>query len=294
MPLNRNHYGKPLSKRIGIWVVAVFILILAVAVMGGWMLQFYRQSLPDTPDDDTDPTIQYEDPLTETNCSLVIFDFDESQRFVLIQTAPADNAIRILDVPSHLTDANGDTLTAIFSKHGALQAKQTVATALELSIDHYITWTAAGARSFLEELDRGVNYTLPENMQYTDKNGATIRLSAGEQRLTGAQIAAVLQNDSWSNTDIRKQTTANVIAAVLNQYVVPQQSLDGYFSALADTAQTDLRIDHYNAFRRTLSHLGDNNTGALCQIVTLIGTEQNGQFLPDVSAMQTQTDLYRE
>ena len=146
----------------------------------------------------------------------------------------------------------------------------------------------------MEELDRGVTYTLPESMQYTDKNGSTIRLSAGEQQLTGAQMAAVLQNDTWSNIDIQKQTTTNVIAAILNQYIVPQQSLDGYFSALADTAQTDLRIDHYNAFRRTLSHLGDNNTGALCQIITLIGTEQNGQFLPDVSAMQAQTDLYRE
>ena len=294
MPLNYTPYGKRSAKRIGTWVVSVFILILAIAILGGWVFLFYRQSLPSAPDDDTDPTVQYEDPLTEVNCSLVIFDFDENRRFVLIQTAPADNAIRILDVPSHLTDANGDTLTAIFSKRGALQAMQTVATALELSIDHYITWTAAGARSFLEELDRGVTYTLPESMQYTDKNGSTIRLSAGEQQLTGAQMAAVLQNDTWSNIDIQKQTTTNVIAAILNQYIVPQQSLDGYFSALADTAQTDLRIDHYNAFRRTLSHLGDNNTGALCQIITLIGTEQNGQFLPDVSAMQTQTDLYRE
>lgn len=292
MPLNYTPYGKRSAKRIGTWVVSVLILILAIAILGGWVFLFYQQSRPAPPDTGTDPTTQYEDPLTETNCSLVIFDFDENRRFVLIQTAPADNAIHILDVPCNLTDTHGETLMTIYDKHGSLQAMQTVAATLALTIDHYITWTSAGARSFLEELDRGVNYTLPENMQYTDKNGATIRLSAGEQRLTGAQIAAVLQNDAWSNADVRKQTTANVIAAVLNQYIIPQQSLDGYFSALADTAQTDLRIDHYNAFRRTLTHLGDNNTGALCRIDTLIGTEQDGQFIPDVSAMRTQTELY--
>ena len=292
MPLRYMQSNRHSKKRIATWIGAVLALLLALAILGGWMLWFYLQSAPTASDDDADSPPQYEDPLTETNCSLVIFDFDDTKQFILIQSAPADNAIRIMDVPGNLTDNSGNTLVALLSKHGSMSVVQAVSSALDLSIAHHITWSTDGVRSFLENLDRGITYTLPESMQYTDKNGATIRLSEGEQQLTGTQIAAVLQNNAWTSADVRKTTASNVIAAILNQYILPQRNLDGYFSALADTAQTDLRIDNYNAFRRTLTHLGDHNTGALCCIITLIGTEENGHFTPDLSAMRQQTELY--
>ncbi len=289
------HYGQSnrrSPKRVVSFVLASLTLLLAIAVTAAWMLIGYRQSTPPTTDPSSDITAQYEDPLTSVDCSLVILNFTDTPRFILVQTDPADQAVRVVSIPANLTDAAGNTLSAMLDKHGSLQVIQSVSAALELTVDHYITWSAEGAQSFLNELENGVTYTLPEDIRYTDENGSSIRLTAGEQKLTGTQAAAVLQYSAWSDATQVPDTAVRMVAAVLNQYLVPQQSLSGYFAALSDTAQTDLRIDNYNAFRRVLTHLSDSNTGSLCRITTLIGTENDSRFVPDIHAMREQTDLY--
>ena len=292
MQLHYEQSKRHSPKRVASFILALFALLLAIAIMAVWMLIGYRQSAPPTTEPSSDITAQYEDPLTSVDCSLVILNFTDTPRFVLVQTNPAEAAVHVVHIPVHLTDDAGNPLSAILDKHGPLRVTQAVSAALELTIEHYIAWSAEGVQSFLNELDNGVTYTLPEDIHYTDEDGSSIRLSAGAQKLTGTQAAAVLQYSAWSNAAQIPNTATQMIAAVLNQYLVPQQSLNGYFAALSDTAQTDLRIDDYNAFRRVLTHLSDNNTGSLCRITALIGTEDNGRFVPDIHAMRRQTDLY--
>lgn len=293
MTLRYGQSNRRSGKKVVSFLFAVIVLLLAIAATAAWMLIRYHQSTPPVPDDRSDLTSQYEDPLTDTNASLVIFHFSDSTRFVLIQTDPAHNVVNVAAVPHNLTDTAGDTLTTILNKHGSLRVIQTVSAALELSVDHYITWSADGTRSFLNDLNSGVTFTLPQEIRYTDESGVTTRLSAGEQKLTGAQAAAVLQYDDWNAATRTQDIAMQMVAAVLNQYLIPEQRLDGYFAALADTAHTDLRIDHFNGFRRVLTHLSDSNTqGSLCRTVTIIGTESNGRFIPNVPAMREQTGLY--
>lgn len=279
------------AKRIVPAILALAVLLLAIAIMAAWMLIGYRQSQPPKPEESTDDTSQYAEPLTAVESSLIIFDFEQSTRFVLVQTDPVNSVIRVVGVPANLADKEGNTLSAVLEKHGSLQVTQAVSAVLELSVKHYITWSADGAQAFLNELSGGIVFTLPENIHYTDENGSTIRLNSGEQKLTGAQAAAVLQYQAWNDPANAQTVAPLMISAVLNQYMVPQQSLDGYFAALADTAQTDLRIDNYNGFRRVLTHLADNNTGALCRCITLIGAEKDGLFIADLPAMK-KTELY--
>jgi len=291
MSLRYGKQNKLSTKQIIPIILALIALLLAIAVMAAWMLIRYRQNKTPTSEESTDGVSNYIEPLTAVESSLIIFDFEESARFVLVQTDPADAVIRVVHVPANLADKSGNTLSSILDKHGSLQVIQAVSTALELTVKHYITWSADGVQSFLNELSSGIVYTLPEAIRYTDENGSTIRLSAGEQKLTGAQAAAVLQYHLWNDPTNAQLIAVQMTAAVLNQYMVPQQSLDGYFASLADTAQTDLRIDNYNSFRRVLTHLADNNTGALCRCITLVGTESNGIFIPDIPAMK-KSELY--
>ena len=292
MPLYLNPQKKWNGKRALRFTFALSVLLLAIAVMIAWMFIGHRRNNPPTPDESTNNPTQYTEPLTAVNNCLIILDFAGDTQFILVQSNAAAQTVTSMAVPSTITDENGNTLTDLLTKHGAKQVIETLSVALELSVEHYISWSPKGMQSFLDELHNGVMFTLPEAIQYTDENAVTIRLNAGEQKLTGEQTAAVLQYTAWSDSALLQNTAPQLIAAVINQYVTPDQSLDGFFAALADTAQTDLRIDNYNAFRPTLVHLAQGNNGALCRCLSLIGTEENGRFVPNVSAMRKQTDLY--
>lgn len=292
MPLHLGQKNNIPGRRVTSFVLASLLLLLAIGVMVAWMVIRFHQSTPPTSSENSDTTSQYEDPLTAVDSSLIIFDAEGTPRFVLVQTDPARLVVNVAPIPANITDEQGNTLPSILAKHGSMKVTQTVSAALELPIAHYIAWTVKGAQTFLNELDTGMVLTLPEPVAYTDENGITVRLQAGEQTLTGTQAAAVLQFSAWQDASLVQTVPAQIVAAALNQYLVPEQQLDGYFAALADSAQTDLRIDNYNGFRRVLSHLSLHNTGALCRIVAIEGENRDGTFIPNIDAMKEQSILF--
>lgn len=292
MPLHYGQSNKTSGRRVVSFILASILLLLAIGVMVAWMIIRFHQSTPPTPSENSDTTSQYEDPLTAVGSSLIIFDMENAPRFVLVQTVPAKSTMNVAAIPANITDEQGNTLPTILAKHGSKKVLQTVAAALELPIAHYVTWSTDGVQTFLNELDSGIVLDLPEAVTYTDENGITVRLQTGEQNLTGNQAAAVLRFAAWQNPSLTQTISAQMVAAALNQYLVPDQRLDSYFAALSDTAQTDLRIDNYNSSRRVLSHLSEHNTGALCQLVSLIGENRDGRFVPNIDAMKEQSILY--
>ena len=292
MPLHYGQSNKISGKRVISFVLASLLLLLAIGVMVAWMIIRFHQNTPPTPSENSDTTSQYEDPLTAVDSSLIIFDIENSPRFVLVQTVPAESTVNVAAIPANITDEQGNNLPVILAKHGSMKVTQVVSAALELPVSHYVTWSTDGVQTFLNELDSGIVLDLPEAVTYTDENGITVRLQAGEQNLTGAQAAAVLCFTAWQNPSLTQTISAQMVAAALNQYLVPDQRLDSYFAALSDTAQTDLRIDNYNSSRRVLSHLSEHNTGALCQLVSLLGENRDGRFVPNIDTMKEQSILY--
>lgn len=292
MPLYLNPQRKWTGKRILQLSVALLALLAAIAVMVAWMMISHHNNNPAPDDTSIFDSSQYSEPITSVGCSLVILDFTDRAQFVLVQCNAETQSIITMAIPSSLTDEEGNTLSALLKKHGPMRVTNTISTALALPVKHYILWSANGAQSFLKELHKGVTYTLPEDIHYTDENGISVRLSSGEQKLTGSQAAAVLQHSAWSDNAHVLSTAPQMIAAILNQYLLPEQSPKGFFTALSNTAQTDLRIDHFNTFQPVLTHLSQSNHGTLCRAISLVGTEKDGVFIPDISAMQQQADLY--
>ena len=266
MPLSfKKQQRRPLPL-----ILAFAALLLAIAGMLLWIWIGFHPSGPSSSDPSQDDASRYEESPTGIGYCLLILDYGDNRRFMLIQSDPAQNRITVSPIPAQQADADGNTLTALFSKHGSRRVTQTVAAMLALPVDHYITLNADGTKSFLDNLDGGVIFTLPEAIRYTDENGSQIQLKAGEHTLSGAQTAAVLRYTAWSNTAPPTDSiVADVVAAVLNQYLLPGHRFDGYFAALSNAAQTDLRIDNYNAYRAILTRLADSNQGALCEHVDL-------------------------
>ena len=107
--------------------------------------------------------------------------------------------------------------------------------------------------------------TFSEEISYRDENGAIVRLTTDKRALTPKQIVAVLQHTEWKTADNGVNIAADLTAALINQCLQPKRSLKGYFSLLSNSAHTNLRIDHFNAYLSGLEHLSSVNDGALAK-----------------------------
>lgn len=277
------------------FILAFLVLLVVLVVLGAWLFIGYRQSIGPGQSDGSDTSLPVSaEPLAGTANSLLIINESGHEQFVLIQANPAAGRMAVAPVPATLRATDGSTLADTLRKHGSASAKETVAAALELPIEHYITLSAAGTETYLGYLENGLTLTLAEDVSYTDANGAKVKLSAGERTLAPGQAAALLRYTDWKSPDNGLAVAADLTAAVLNQYLLPDHSLGGHFAALSNAAQTDLRIDHFNSYRSTLAYLAEQNDGTLCRCVTLSGTTTDGLFTPDLTAIRAQTGLYAE
>ena len=112
--------------------------------------------------------------------------------------------------------------------------------------------------------------------------------------ITAGQAGALLRYTGWSKTATGDTVAARLVCGVLNRFMQPGHRFDGDFATLANVAQTDMRINHYNAYAATLVDLASGNTGDLAQVVSLTGTIEGGLFHPDVAALRAETPLYAQ
>lgn len=286
------YFGKrrPLS-RTAQYTLAIIGLLVGLAVMISWLVIRVRQTAPIDQPEESDVSAMYAEAPTQVGHGLLILDTNGTDRFLLIKTDPVKNRVVVTPIPGSLA-VEDTTLVKTWRKHGPIRATQELAKALDLPVNHYIQFDDNGMVEFLNHLENEITITLPESVRTRDENGAPIRLKAGKNKLASQHAAAVVQYRDWKNKQNATKTVAAMVQAVFNQYLLPDTGFNGYFAALANTAQTDLRIDHYNSYKDALAHLAQHNTGDLCRVVTLEGTTENGRFIPDLKTMKRKSALY--
>lgn len=275
------------------FILAFLALAVAILVLVAWLIIGYRQNAPTpTTEQESSSSTEQTETVTDLGRCLVILDVDSTQHFLLVQTDPAEPRITAVSIPANLTVGNS-TLSATLKKHGSPQAVQAVSETLELPLTHYITLTADNIESFINQFENGITYTLPETVTYTDENGISASLSASEHTLTGGQVRGILQYDNWKKKANKSAVAADLLCALLDQYMTDGFPLRSYFGLLSNAAVTDLRIDNFNAYYSALAQIAQNNTGAVCRIEKLTGTTDNNKFSPDVKTFQKESALYR-
>ncbi len=286
------YFGKrrPLSRTTQ-YILAFIGLLLGLAVMISWLTIRMRQTAPTDQTEESDPSAMYVEPPTDVGHALLILDTDKRDYFLLVKTDPVEQHILVSALPTTMA-AEDTTLQKLWKKHGPIRATQAVADTLDLPINHYIQFSESGLVEFLNHLENEITITLPERVSTRDENGAPIRLSAGKNKLAAQQTAAVIRYTGWKQKQNATKTVTALVTAVFNQYLLPDTTFNGYFAALANTAQTDLRIDHYNAYKDALTHLAAKNTGEICRVVALEGTTENSRYIPDVKSMKRKSPLY--
>ncbi len=295
MPMQFYSRRKQRKKRRTQYALAFIALALVLIVLVSWLATRYHLSgAGQEPDPSASSTPLVDEPVADTAATLLILNEEEQEQFILLQASPARQEICAVSIPAILDAGDGRSLADTLQKNGSPRVKEAVAKALELPIAHYISLDAAAVESYMNYLESGLTFSLPETVSYTDEGGLTVRMEAGERQLTANQVRRLLQYDGWKESATAQQVAADLIAAILNQYLLPQRSYGGDFAALANLVQTDIRIDHYNAYRTTLQYLADSNTaGSLCRTIMVSGsTTPQGLFDPDLDALRQDTPLY--
>ena len=264
MPLTfvdkKKHWPPPKFVQ---YILAVLALLVAIAVLVGWLyVRFiYTESAgPDTPDDPT----QIEAELPDTSYCLIMIEDAGYERFALVKTDPVSSTVSVTAIAPSMNTDNG-TLASVLQKYGSTRAVQAVAATLDVPVTNFLSFSIADVQSLFTKLGENLQCALSEEVTYRDENGATVRLTADKRALTPKQITAVLRHTEWKTAENGVNVAADLTTALINQCLRPKRSLKGYFALLSNTANTNLRIDHYNAYLAGLEHLASVNNGDLAK-----------------------------
>lgn len=250
----------PPSKPIQ-YLLALLALLIAVAVLIGWLYVRFIYTISASNDDPKDNK-QTGTELPDTAYCLIILEDIGYERFALVKADPVGETVLITGISPSLTTTNG-TLSAVLQKHGAARTAQAISSTLNIPVSNYLSFSIDDIQSLFTKLGENLQFTLSEEVTYRDENGATVRLAADKRALTPKQITAILRHTTWTNEESGINVAADLTAALINQCLRPKRSLKGYFELLSNTAYTNLRIDHYNSYLSGLEHLASANDGAV-------------------------------
>lgn len=251
------------------YILACLLVVIAVAVLGGWLYIRFVYTEPTPEDTSSDSSGSDEVELADTAYCLVIVEDVGYERFALVKTVPQDSTISVTPLSPTFETADG-ALYSLLKKYGPAQTARLVAQSLNIPGLHYTSFSITDVENFFTRLGENLRFTIPEDVSYKDENGATIRLKAEEHKLTPNQIVALLHYTQWNNTANETDLAAHIVTALVNQCLHSDKSLKGYFELLSNTSVTDLRIDQFNAYRSSLEHLAANNDGSIAKITSSI------------------------
>ena len=294
LEFRRRRFRLPGKK--GQFALAVAVLLLAIALLAGWIVVSYHMDKAKMTPSSTDSGPSVVDSYTRADTvNLLVMLTDRGQeRFTLIQAAPATPALRVMAVPETMDVGDGQTLAQRYRKSGAAAATAAVAETLELPVAHYMALTGENTEKWFNYLENGIPVTLPEAVNTTDENGSILRLNAGEHTVTATQAVGLLRYTGWRDAENNRCFHAQIIAVMLQRYYTPQRRFAADFARLSNLCKTDLRIGDFQDAQAKLEYLAGclEADGGMLHLVILPGSETDGRFVLDENAARRSTGLY--
>lgn len=212
------------------------------------------------------------------NLLVVTVDDSAARGFIVVHSDPLNTRIRTLAVPRETAVDVGteqQRLFELYAKQGVQEAEAAVGRLLGLEFGNYAVITYENVEKYISRLSDGLIFTLPEDLNYQDPEGkASIKLEGGPRTLTASQVVNVMRYPNWYGG--RKQQAdvqAQLLAALINQYLLPARDLQSDFETLTGVIQSDIKISHFTKAKTGLEYLASRNTeGAICSSVSLEGS----------------------
>jgi hypothetical protein len=248
------------------YVLAFTALLLALALVFFWMMirhQMDEMQGGASSDDSSSNVSSIAYTAEDEAHLLLIVEEEDSARFILVHADPANSAICVTGVPENALAVDGLSLTPLYQKHGAAYVVNQLAAKSGRPLRHYAAVSRSNAEKWFARLGNDLMLTLKGDVVLTDENGAQTTLTAGEHTLSAPQTTALLCHPSAT-----EKLRADVIVAMLRQYLQSGRNLSADFSYLANMAQTDLRIGDFTGYRDRLVYLAEQNSSGNCSIAT--------------------------
>ncbi len=246
------------------YVLAFAALLLVLAIVLCWMkirhnAMEMQENSTSSSNDSSDISVPVYTEQDEGHL-LVIVDSEETVRFIHLHSDPANNAIHVTTVEENFANEDILTLTPLYRKFGAAKVVGLLANKMNIPLKHYAAVTATNAERWFARFENGVTMTFDNPITVNAQEGEDpLNFDAGEHTLTAVQATALL-------TRADDGIGAEVIAAMLRQYMLENRHLTSDFSYLANIAQTSLRIGDFNDYHTSLTYLAQQNSLGNCTI----------------------------
>lgn len=142
----------------------------------------------------------------------------EIYNILMVGINMSENKTYFLSVPLNTKDAAGKTLEEEFLLGGVSQVEYVLERLFEIDFDNYLCATQNAYKFFLTEMGKGVEFNIPENLQFSTTN-YTVSLNAGEQLLDFDSFVKLMRYDGWSGSPETSDTRrAELLQALYEQY----------------------------------------------------------------------------
>jgi cell envelope-related function transcriptional attenuator common domain len=164
---------------------------------------------------DYQPNVYDDYDLTEVNKKIVGFPIKERQitadSIIYVQINLDTREYVFCSIPSDtLVEDKGidKTIGSLLGQSGAAYIKDKVSALLGIYIDYYAMFNMDALKSFIDGLG-GISYNVPWDLSYSDpsegKDGLTINIAKGTQKLTGEQAVDMLRYVSYTSGDASRR-----------------------------------------------------------------------------------------
>lgn len=282
------------SMRNGMTFLVTFVvfLILFGAIMIWGVSEFWRQSHGDEPAEpspSTAPSTGYTDDDTR-RLLLVTEEEGAAQGFVVLSAEPAAGRMSAVALPRETVVTQGTQqlrLFELYRERDMATVTEQVAALLDQPIDNWAVFSYDGLQKLITHLGDGVIFTLSEPVSYETADGITVHMKSGARTLTATQVTDLLRYTDWhGGRGARAQVQAELVAAVVDQYLVPSRfdEEDTDFHTIVNLCRSDIRTSQFVESRDGLLLLARRNQNDLCRVLSLegefVGVGESMRFEP--------------
>ena len=147
---------------------------------------------------------------------------NEVYNIFMVSVNMTENKTAFLSVPVNTVDSSNKTLQEEFKLGGISQIEYVLERMFEIDFSAYASATQNGYKFFLTELGKGVQFNVPQSLQFSTTN-YTVSLAAGEQELSFDTFVKLMLFDAWDGgADATYTMQAKLLQACYEQYMKPK------------------------------------------------------------------------
>lgn len=289
----KNKQRRKRMRRFNGVLVFTLTFLLFLFIFGGaliwWLVQEYlpgqrdAEHTPSSAVSDVAPSFSAADAV---NILLITTDNDAAQGFYVVRLDPANTRVRVLAIPSEIAlEQSGDTVRGdrLFAQSGRQAVRDGLQKALGLSLPYTAQISFNEFEKMVDYFENGLVFLLDEDVRYQSEDGRySYEMEGGKNlSLNARRIVSLMRYNGWREG--RRQQTliqAQLVSAMINQYMTDMRSLQTDFEQVIGYFETDIRIADFSRYQSGWEYLAARNKeGALCAATLLDGHYAGGEEL---------------